>query len=159
MGLFGKKSCPLEKEHLTIYGIHSPRKWVEQDCLECQYVINAVCNYGEVAAQQKKLIRRGHPAVVKKATLSESVAARQKAEAEAIKKAGFTAAEQKEYWIVSQEYDRLWDEAPPEQKRDVLDRLDQLRIHLEKGESPTSAAAKVTEWLRQREEFKKGSHL
>jgi hypothetical protein len=156
MGLFGKKSCPLEKKHLLIYGIHSPRKWVEQDCLECQYVLDSQCNYKQVAAQLEKLILRGRPAVVKKATLSEPAAVRQKAESEALKKAAFAAGEQREYWVVSQEYDRLWETASPDQKRDVLDRLDQLRIHLEKGDSPALAAEKANEWFRQREEFKRG---
>ncbi len=156
MGLFGRKSCPLEKEHLEVYGIHAPRKWTEADCQECQYAVEANCNYKEFAGRLEKLNRRGRPVVVKKAMMRETVEARHKAEADALKKAGLNAGEETEYWVISAEYDRLWEEATTDQKTDVLDRLDHLRIYLEKGESPAQAAQNVKSWILQREEFKKG---
>jgi hypothetical protein len=100
---------------------------------------------------------RGRPVVVKKALLSNPPEKRHKAEADELKKAGFSADEQKEYWTVSAYYDRLWSEAQPEQQRNVLDQIDELRTNLEKGLNPLAAEEKVKEWVKQREEWKKGS--
>ncbi len=156
MGLFGK-SCPQEKEHLALYGIHAPRKWTEKDCVECQYLAGDKCNFKEVAAAQLKLVSRGKPVLAKKANLNGSSETRRKNEAAAVKKAGFSSQEEKEYWLVSDEYEQIWAAAPPAGQRDVIDRLDQLRMNLEKGESPLNAAKKVLEWVNQKEAWKNRS--
>jgi hypothetical protein len=41
-----------------------------------------------------------------------------------------------------------------EKRMEILDSLDQWRVNLEKGDSPARAQQKVSEWLRQRAEFK-----
>jgi hypothetical protein len=156
LGLFGRKSCPLQKEYLSVYGIQPPRKWTPQDCPECLHVLDGKCHYQEFIVQHQQQVRRGKPATAKKAVLAESPEMRRKAEAEAVRQAGFSAAEEKEYWTVSLEYDRLWEAAAPAQQAEIRDRLDQLRIHLEKGASPAAAAEKVQAWVRQREEFRQG---
>ena len=83
------------------------------------------------------------------------MAERHKAEAAAVKKAGFSGEEEKGYWMVSATYDTLWETASDIQKQDILENLFQLKVYLESGASPAQAQIKVAEWQKQREEFRK----
>jgi hypothetical protein len=153
MGLFGK-SCPLEKSHLAIYGIQPTHKWTREDCLECEYQVNEKCNYNEINAQHENQIRRGKPATALRSRLTHPAAGQEKAEAEAVKKAGFTSEEENEYWAVSAEYVRLWNSAGKDKQQDILDNLDQWRVNLEKGDSPARAKDQANEWQTQQLAFK-----
>jgi hypothetical protein len=154
MGLFSQ-SCPLEKSHIAVYGIHSPKVWKKEDCLVCEYVNAGKCNYKQIMSQHEKLVKRGYPALVKKSLMDKPAEAREKSEKEAVKQAGFSAGEQADYWTVSKDYDRLWEGSPAESRQEILDGLGQWRVYLEKGYGPTQANDKVKEWLRARAEFRK----
>ncbi|MCR4394794.1 MAG: hypothetical protein NUV31_10530 [Dehalococcoidales bacterium] len=153
MGLFSK-SCPLEKAYLKVYGIHSPKKWTEADCAICEYYQNSKCIYTQVISTKGDPIKRGRPAIVKRAHMTDTPAIREQAEKAAIREAGFTAEEQKEYWSISIEYNRQWEIASDEQKQEILDGLTQWKVYLEKGLSPAGAHEKVKEWLQQRAAFR-----
>jgi hypothetical protein len=155
VGLFGK-SCPLEISYIKIYGIHSPRKWKKDDCLVCEFFQDSKCHYDSGSSRQQVFTNRGRPALVKKSTMDRPAEARKKSETESVNKAGFSAAELQEYWAVSKEYDELWTESSEEDRREILDRLDQWKVNLEKGLSPFQANEEVKEWLRKRAEFKGG---
>jgi len=154
MALF-EKGCPVEKNHLKIYGIPAPQKWKAEDCQECQYLENEKCCGKEALTKQEQMLKRGQPVLVKKASMHLSAAIRHKAEAAALKKAGFSGEEEKGYWLVSATYDALWETASDAQKQDILESLFQLKINLEKGASPAQAQIKVAEWQKQREDFRK----
>jgi hypothetical protein len=154
MGLFSK-SCPLEQSHIKIYGVHSPHKWKKEDCLICEYQENSKCNYKQVISKIEDYSKRGYPVLVKKSMMDKPAAMREQFEQEALKKAGFSPADQKDYWVISREYDNLWNQASIEQKRDTLDILGQWKVYLEEGLGPVQAQEKVKEWLRLREEFRK----
>ena len=153
MGLFSK-SCPLEKSHLVVFGVHSPRKWKKEDCLTCEYQQNDKCNYKLVIVKTEGSLKRGNPALVKKAMMDKQADIREQSEKEAVKRAGFSPDEQRDYWTISQEYDRLWNEASSEQRQDILDCLGQWKVYLENGINPIQAQSNVKEWFRQREEFR-----
>jgi hypothetical protein len=154
MGLFSK-SCPLEKSHLAVYGVHSPRKWRKEDCQTCQYQQDNKCSYKLEITKIEQAKKLGYPAFIKKSMMDKAAAERQKAEKEALQKAGFSPDQQSEYWEISQEYERLWTESVPEKRADILDSLAQWKVYLEQGSSPGQAQEKVKEWLRQREEFRR----
>jgi hypothetical protein len=156
MGLF-KKSCPLEKSHLEVYGIHSPRKWKPEDCVECEFWQDQKCQYKEIMSTHQKLIQRGRPVLAKKAAFNQTVIVRKQYEEKAVQLAGFTVEEIKEYWELSTEFDRQWESQSAEKKQEILDSLDQWKVHLEKGDSPALAGWKVHEWLEQRERFRRSS--
>ena len=153
MRLFGK-SCPLEKSHLQVYGVHSPKKWKKEDCLKCEYYENSKCIYKQVIIKAKDSSRRGYPALVKKSSMEKPPAAREQSEKDAVKKAGFSPDEQIEYWTVSREYDRIWDKTSTEQRSEILESLGQWKVYIEHGLGPAKAQDKVKEWLREREEFR-----
>jgi hypothetical protein len=153
MGLFSK-SCPLEKSHIAVYGVHSPRKWKKEDCLICEYQQDNKCTYQQVKAKAEVSSQRGYPALVKKSLMDKPAAIREQSEKEAVNKAGFSPDQQKEYWTISREYDGLWNKASAEQKQDILDSLSQWKVYLEEGSGPKEAQGKVQGWLRQREEFR-----
>lgn len=155
MGLFGRKSCPLKKNYAKIYGIQPPRKWEEEmSCDICEFYVESSCDFNQIIEQREKMSQRGKPVLAKRSHMSQPVEKRGKAEAAELKKSGLSTAEQEEYWTISREYDRAWEEAPQERRMEILDSLDQWRVNLEKGDSPASAHEKVKEWLRQRAEFK-----
>jgi hypothetical protein len=154
MGLFGQ-SCPLEKGHLPIYGVHSPRKWKKEDCKACEYQQDNKCVYKQVAAKLQSSAKYGYPALIKKSLMGKPAAQREQSEKEALKKAGFSQEYQTEYWTISHEYDIQWEAASEDQKREILDSLGQWKVHLEESLSPRQAHLKVQEWLRQRDEFRK----
>ena len=153
MGLFGR-SCPLEKSHLEVYGIHSPRKWKKEDCLECEYSRDGKCEYKQITARRQDYLKRGLPVLRKKAAMDQPLSVRQESEQEALKQAGFSSAELQEYRTVSEEYDRLWETASAEQKTEILDSLGQWKVYLEKGDSPLKAQEKVKAWLQERVRFR-----
>ena len=153
MGLFSK-SCPLEKSHLVVYGVHSPRKWKKEDCQTCEYQHDDKCNYKLVIVKTEVSSKRGNPALVKKSMMDKPVDVREQSEKDAVKRAGFNPDEQGDYWTISREYDRLWNEASSEKRQDILDCLGQWKVYLENGLNPLQAQEKVKEWLRQREEFR-----
>jgi hypothetical protein len=157
MGLF-KQACPLEKSHLEIYGIHAPRKWKAEDCAVCEFLTDRKCNYKQISANRERLINRGRPALVKKAALDQPLSVRIRYEQEAVKLAGYTPQEEKEYWELSKEYDRQWESEPADKRQDILDSLDQWKIHLEKGDNPAQAGEKVKEWFIQRARFRQSAH-
>jgi hypothetical protein len=154
MGLFGK-SCPVEKDHLKIYGIPAPKKWEAADCLVCEYFEGEKCTAKEALAKHAQLLKRGQPVLAKKACMHLSAAERRKAEAAALKKASLSAEEEKGYWLVSETYEMLWATASDLQKEDILECLVQWKVNLEKGVSPAQAQILVAEWQKQRAEFKK----
>ena len=154
MGLFSK-SCPVEKNHLKIYGIPAPQKWKAEDCQECQYLENEKCSGKEALARHVQMLKRGQPVLVKKASLHLSEEQRRKAETAALKKAGFNQEEEKGYWLVSATYDALWETASDLQKKDILECLAQWKVNLENGASPAQAQIKVAEWQKQREDFRR----
>jgi hypothetical protein len=156
MGLF-KKSCPLEKSHLQVYGIHAPKKWKEEDCAECEYLQDEKCDYKQIMAGREQLIKRGRPVLVKKAALDQPLTVRIRYEQEAVKVVGFTVEEIQEYWEVSREFDRQWEGESGERRQEIMDSLDQWKVHLEKGDSPAQASWKVKEWLNQRDRFRQAS--
>ncbi len=151
---FSKKSCPLETSHLVVYGVHSPRKWKKEDCQKCEYQQNNKCNYVQKVTTTEVSAKRGAPALAKKSMMDKPVEVRQQSEKEAVARAGFTADEQRDYWSISQDYDRLWVQASAEQKQDSLDSLGQWKVYLESGLGPIQAQEKVKDWLRKREEFR-----
>ena len=157
MGLFSPKSCPLEKNYLTVYGIQAPQKWKAEDCPQCQYLEDNNCQYKKVLAQHARFHKRGQPVLAKRFNMSNPPVHRKKAETDALKKAGFSADEEKEYWIISSQLDVTWEASGLEGRKEVLEHIDQWKVHLEKGLSPSQAYAQVQEWLRQREEFRKRS--
>jgi hypothetical protein len=157
MGLFGGSGCPAEDNHLKEYGIPAPVKWQAEDCLECCYRENGKCAYKKIKAKQADFRKRGAPVLAKRARMYASASERRQAETTALRKAGFVAAEQQEYLTISVEIDAIWESTPEADRRDVLDRLDQWKMQLEKGLSPAQAYLEVQVWLEQREEFKKGS--
>jgi hypothetical protein len=157
MGLFSEKSCPLEDNYLKVYGISAPQKWKPEDCPECQYQEKNKCQYKKVLAQQEQYRKRGQPVLIKRINMSNPIAQRKKAEADALKKTGFTANEQKEYLAISEQLDIRWEAAGIDDRKEVFEHLDQWKVHLEKGLSPSQAYAQVQEWLRQREEFRRRS--
>ncbi len=156
MGIF-KKTCPLEKFHLEVYGIHAPKKWKEADCLECEFWKDKKCCYTQAMGSREKLIKRGRPALVKKAAMGQPVNIRKQHEQEALKAVGFTSAEITEYWTLSQEFDLQWETESEDKRQEILDSLDQWKVHLEKGDSPAVAGNKVKEWLKQRDSFRRSS--
>ena len=87
--------------------------------------------------------------------MSNPPAHRKKAEADALKKTRFSADEQKEYWVISEQLDVSWESAGLEGRKEVFEHLDQWKVHLEKGLSPSQAYAQVQEWLKQRDEFRR----
>lgn len=127
---FNKKSCPLEKSHLVVYGVHSPRKWKKEDCQKCDYQQNNKCNYVQKVADAEASVKRGAPALVKRSMMNKPFESRQQAEKEAVARAGFNGGEQDDYWSTSRDYDRLWDQASAEQKQDILDSLGQWKVYL-----------------------------
>jgi hypothetical protein len=149
------KSCPIN--WLKEYGIHAPQKWKVEDCPECEFLKNEKCEYKQIRSQREQLRKRGEPALVKRGMMTQPAAARKKAETDALKKAGFSADEQKEYWVISIEYDQIWEQTPVENRREILEKIEQWKVHLESGVSPTHAHQKVHEWLKQREDFKNKS--
>ena len=153
MGLFSK-SCPLEKSHVEIYGIHSPRKWKKEDCFTCSYSEGGKCVYKQKTPIHGQVRKRGYPALVKKSLMNKPAAERGPSEKEAVKKAGFSLNQEEEYWKISRELDARWETASAEEKQEILDSLDQMKVYLESGLSPSQAQEKVQEWLRKRAEFK-----
>ena len=154
MGLFGQ-SCPLEKSHIAVYGVHSPRKWKKEDCQVCEYLIENKCTYKQVIVKVQASAKYGYPALIKKSMMDKPAAQREQSEKDAVKKAGFSPDQQQEYWLISREYDLQWSGSSEEQKRDLLESLGQWKVYLEEGSSPQQAHQKVKEWLRQREEFRR----
>jgi hypothetical protein len=154
MGLFGK-SCPVEKNHLKIYGILAPKKWEAADCLVCEYFEGEKCNAKAAMAKHTQTLKRGQAVLAKKASMHLAKGERRKAEAAALKKAGLSAEEEKGYWMVSDAYETLWENASEQQKEEVLECLVQWKVHLEKGVPPAQAQILVAEWQKQRAEFKK----
>ncbi|MBN1189522.1 MAG: hypothetical protein JXA46_07210 [Dehalococcoidales bacterium] len=154
MGLFGK-SCPLEKSHIAVYGVHSPRKWKKEDCQTCEYYQDNTCSYKKTVVKIQASGKRGYPALVKKSMMDKPAEIRERSEKEAVLKGGYSPDEQKEYWAISREYDLLWNDSSPQQREDILDSLDQWKIYLESGSGPAQAHEKVKEWLKQREEFRR----
>ncbi|HSW58476.1 MAG TPA: hypothetical protein VLH15_08750 [Dehalococcoidales bacterium] len=157
MGLMKQTNCPLEENYLEVYGIPSPEPWKPEKCLECQYQEDNKCQFKKMTAQQEQFRKRGQPVLAKRVNLSGSAAQRQKAEKEALKKAGFNDEERKEYWVISTQIEISWESTPPPAREELLDHLDQWRVYLEKGLKPGEAYLQVQEWLRQREEFRKGT--
>jgi hypothetical protein len=157
MGLFSEKSCPLEDNYLKVYGIPAPQKWKPADCPDCQYQEKNKCQYKKVLAQQEQYHKRGQPVLIKRINMSNPPAHRKRAEADALKKTGLSADEQKEYWVISEQLDTSWESAGIEGRKEVFEHLDQWKVHLEKGLSPSQAYAQVQEWLIQREEFRRRS--
>jgi hypothetical protein len=155
MGLFGHQGCPQENEYLKIYGIPAPEKWNPARCQDCQYQENQKCQYKKAMAQQAANLQRGQPVLIKRVNLASPAEQRKKAESEALKKAGLTAQEQKEYWVISTQIDITWEASGPESRRELLEHLDQWKMQLERGLGPQAAYQAVLEWLRQREEFRK----
>ncbi len=153
MGLFSK-SCPLEKSHIEIYGIHSPRKWKKEDCLICSYSQNGKCVYKQNTLSQDQLRKRGYPALVKKSLLHKPTAERGTAEKEAVKQTGYNLEQEEAYWKISREIDAKWETASAEQQQEILDSLDQFKVYLESGLSPSQAYEKAQEWLQKRAEFR-----
>ena len=158
MGLFGGPSCPLEKLHIVVYGIHSPRKWKKEDCFLCEYVQAGKCNYKQIVSQHEQLTKRGYPALVKRSLMERPVAEREKPEKEAAGKAGFNPSELTDYWKVSQDYDRQWEDSTPEMRQEILDSLEQWKVNLEKGYAPLQARQKVQEWIQERAKFRQEQH-
>jgi hypothetical protein len=156
MGLF-KPSCPLEKSYLQVYGIHAPKKWKAEDCAECEFFQDQKCSYKEIMASRERFIKRGRPVLVKKAAMDQPASIRINQEQEAVRLVEFTNEEIEEYWVLSREFDRQWEAGPAEKRQDILDSLDQWKIHLEKGDSPALAGRKVKEWLDQRDRFRQSS--
>jgi hypothetical protein len=155
MGLFGGKSCPLRKTYAKIYGIQPPRNWDdEMTCDVCEFYEDSKCEYKKIVAQREAMIKRGEPVLAKRSRMGQPADKRNKSEAEALKRSGLSAAEQEEYRAISKEYDRLWEEASEEQRKEILDSLDQWKVNLEKGESPAQAQESVKAWLSRRAEFK-----
>ncbi len=157
MGLSHQKSCPLEDNFLKVYGIPAPDKWKPQNCPQCQYQEKDRCQYKKAQAQQEKLSKRGQPVLVKRANLTSPLSQRQKAENDALKKAGFSSEEQQQYRMISAQLDVSWEAAGLEARKELLDQLDQWKVHLEKGFKPAEAYNLVKEWLKQREEFRKSA--
>lgn len=153
MGLFGR-SCPLEKSYIKVYGIHPPRKWKKEDCLECEFSRDGKCDYKKMMSRREQLNKRGSPALVKKTAMDQAVTMREKSEQEALKHSGFSSDEVKEYWEVSREYDRLWESSSPNEKQEILDSLGQWKVYLENGDSPLQADEKVKIWLKERARFR-----
>jgi hypothetical protein len=154
MGLFSK-SCPLEQSHLKVYGVHSPRKWQKEDCQTCEYLQNSKCIYKQTIAKVESSSKRGYPVLIKRSMMDKPADRREQSEKAAVLKAGFSPDEQKEYWVISREYDRLWNDSSPEQRQDILESLGQWKVYLEGGSGPEQAREKVQVWLREREEFRK----
>lgn len=157
MGLFSQRSCPLEVNYLKVYGIPAPHKWKPEDCPGCQYQENNNCQYKKVLERQEQYRKRGQPVLIKRVNMSNPLPQRKKAETDALKKAGLSAEEQKEYWVISTQFDVSWESGGLEGRQDILEHLDHWKVHLEKGLSPAEAYAQVQEWLKQREEFRKNS--
>jgi hypothetical protein len=155
MGLFSQ-SCPLEKSHLEIYGIPSPRKWKKADCIECTYTVEGRCNYKQITARHEQMRVRGRPALAKRLHMPDPPETRVQAEKEALESAGFSPSERESYWEVSREYDAQWEKASTAERREILDSLDQWKVHLEAGLAPREAFDKAQEWLKQRAAFKHG---
>ncbi len=153
MGLFSK-SCPLEKSHIEIYGIHSPRKWKKEDCLICSYSQNGKCAYKRKTPNQDQLHKRGYPALIKKSLLPKAAAERGTAEKDAVKQAGYNQEEEETYWKISREIDAKWEKASLEQQQEILDGLDQFKVYLESGLNPSQAYEKAQDWLQKRAEFR-----
>ncbi len=153
MGLFSR-SCPLEKAHIEIYGIHSPRKWKKEDCLICSYYQERKCAYNPKTASPGQLRKRGYPALVKKSLLPKPAAERGTAEKEAVKQAGYSLEQEETYWKISREIDAKWVTASPEQQQEILDGLDQFKVYLESGLSTSQAYEKAQDWLQKRSEFR-----
>jgi hypothetical protein len=156
MGLF-KASCPLEKSHLQVYGIHAPQKWKVEDCAVCEFFQDQKCGYKQIMASRERYLKRGRPALVKKAAMDQPSTIRIRQEQEAVKLVKFTDEEIEEYWELSREFDRQWEAGPEERRQEILDSLDQWKVHLEKGDSPALAGRKVKEWLDQRTRFRQSS--
>jgi hypothetical protein len=148
-------SCPLEDGYLKIYGIPAPQKWKPADCPECQYQEKQKCNYKKALAHHEQFHKRGQPVLAKRVNMSNPAAQRKKAETEALKKAGLSSEEQKEYWVISTQLDITWESAGLDGRKEVLEHLDQWKVHLEKGLGPSQAYVQVQEWLKQRAEFRK----
>jgi hypothetical protein len=153
MGLFSQ-SCPLEKSHVEIYGIPSPRKWKKEDCLICSYSEQGKCVYKQRAGNPVQMRKRGYPALAKKSLMNKVAAERTSSEKEAVKQAGYSPAQEQEYWAISREYDARWESASPDQRPEILDSLDQFKVYLESGLSPAHAYDKAKEWMLKRAEFK-----
>ncbi len=154
MGLFSK-SCPLERSHIAIYGMHSPRKWKQEDCRICEYYQNNKCVYKQAIVKVKSSSKRGYPALVKKSMMDKPTDMREQSEKQAVLKAGFSPEEQIAYWSVSRDFDRLWNESSEDKKQDILDSIGQWKVYLEGGCGPEQAMVKVREWFLQREEFRR----
>jgi hypothetical protein len=157
MRLFSQPTCPLEDSYLKVYGIPAPQKWKSQDCPRCEYQENQKCQYKKVLAQHEQFHKRGQPVLLKRVNMTNPLIQRKRAETDALKKAGLSSNEQKEYWIISAQFDAAWETAAPAVRKDILEHLDQWKVYLEKGLNPSEAYTQVQAWIKQREEFKKQS--
>jgi hypothetical protein len=159
MGLFNNskiKKCPQEEDYFKVYGIPAPEKWHPEFCQHCPHQEDRKCQYKKNMAHLEENRKRGHPVLMKRVNMTSAAEQRKKAESEALKNAGLSVDEQKEYWIVSTQIDISWEKAGTDDRRELLDHLDQWKVHLEKGLRPLAAYDQVKIWLQQREEFRKG---
>jgi hypothetical protein len=157
MGLLNSnknKSCPQEEEYFKVYGIPAPEKWQPEACRHCQHQEDGKCLYKKNMARIEENRKRGHPVLMKRVNMSNPAEHRKKAESEALKKAGLSNDEQKEYWIISAQFDLSWENAGTDDRKELLDHLDQWKVQLEKGLGPLAAYEQVKVWLQQREEFR-----
>ncbi len=96
---YSAENISSKKSYVAIYGIQPPRKWKEiMTCDICEFFQDGKCDYKQIMEQRELMNQRGRPVLAKRSRMGHPVGNREKAEADALRKSGFSADELSEYW-------------------------------------------------------------
>jgi hypothetical protein len=141
-----RKTCPLEeywkRQKTPFSDVFS--SFLETDlkdrCPSCEFWQDGKCKYKKITAQKEQGMMRGYPVLVKRTVMNKPRELRAQFEQAALKYSGLTKEEQKQYWEISSTYDNIWEAANPDEKTEILWRMDEWKRYIDDGYSLKEAS-------------------